>query len=186
MRMWDLIPGGYPELPGGAAGGGRAVGFGRPGPDAPEVDALVDGAAVETQVQVLVVVLLHRVHHLLGHPHGEGQVAAHLPHHDGGADVLGLDLHVLPGNLLHHAQGVGAVPVPSVLGAVGERGRQLVRLGVVRLLVHALLEVLEDDCKRPQKTRVPPFIAVKNLPVNPQNYAPGSGAGPGRSDILCG
>uniref|UniRef100_A0A3Q2YUL7 Uncharacterized protein n=1 Tax=Hippocampus comes TaxID=109280 RepID=A0A3Q2YUL7_HIPCM len=116
-----------------------------------EIDALVGGAAVQTQIQVLVVVvvvvLLHRAHHLLGHAHGEGQVAAHLPDHHGGADVASLNLHVLSGNLFDDAQGVGAVALAAVLGAVGEGGGELVRLGVIHLLVHALLEVLEDDCQ---------------------------------------
>uniref|UniRef100_G3PIS6 Secreted protein n=1 Tax=Gasterosteus aculeatus aculeatus TaxID=481459 RepID=G3PIS6_GASAC len=129
-----------------APGPARAVGLRRSGLEVAEVDALVGRATVETQVQVLVVVaLLHRVHHLLRHPHGKGQVTAHLPHHYGRSDVPGLNLHVLPGNLLHHPQSVRSVPVTSVLGAVRERSRQLVRLRVVHLLVHAFLEVLEDD-----------------------------------------
>uniref|UniRef100_A0A3Q3GBI0 Uncharacterized protein n=1 Tax=Kryptolebias marmoratus TaxID=37003 RepID=A0A3Q3GBI0_KRYMA len=124
--------------PGAAPGPGRAgaVGLPRARPEVPEVDALVGGAAVKAQVQVLVVLLLHRVHHLLRHPHGEGQVAAHLADHDGRPDVPGLDLHVL---------GAASVGLASVPGAVGERGGQLVRLGVVRLLLHALLEAPEDD-----------------------------------------
>uniref|UniRef100_A0A3Q2NQ84 Uncharacterized protein n=1 Tax=Fundulus heteroclitus TaxID=8078 RepID=A0A3Q2NQ84_FUNHE len=111
------------------------------------INALVGGTTMETQVQVLGVALLHRVHDLLRHAHGEGQVAAHLPHHDGGADVLGLDLHVLPGSLLHHSQSVGPVAVASVFRAVGERRRQVVGLCVVHLLLHTLLEVPEDDCQ---------------------------------------
>uniref|UniRef100_A0A3B3TSI5 Uncharacterized protein n=2 Tax=Poecilia TaxID=8080 RepID=A0A3B3TSI5_9TELE len=83
----------------------------------PEVNALVGRTTVETQIQVLGVAFLHRVSNLHGHAHGEGQVAADLPDHDGCSDVLGLDLHVLPGNLLHHAQSVGPVAVAAVLGA---------------------------------------------------------------------
>uniref|UniRef100_H2TFH0 Uncharacterized protein n=1 Tax=Takifugu rubripes TaxID=31033 RepID=H2TFH0_TAKRU len=157
LGMWDLIPGGRPKLhcgpgreavrPGAAPAPARALGLGRPGPEVPEVDALVGGATMEAEVQVLVVAFLHRVHHLLRHPHGKGQVAAHLPHHHGGPDVPGLDHHVLPGNLLHHAQGVGAVALAAVLGAVREGRGQLVRLRVVHLLVHAFLEVLKDDCQ---------------------------------------
>uniref|UniRef100_A0A3P9NIP0 Uncharacterized protein n=1 Tax=Poecilia reticulata TaxID=8081 RepID=A0A3P9NIP0_POERE len=107
----------------------------------PEVNALVGRTTVETQIQVLGVAFLHRMSNLLGHAHGEGQVAAHLPDHDGCSDVLGLDLHVLPGNLLHHAQSVGPVAVAAILGAVGERCRQVVRLCVVHLLLNAFLNL---------------------------------------------
>uniref|UniRef100_A0A8C2XRC2 Uncharacterized protein n=1 Tax=Cyclopterus lumpus TaxID=8103 RepID=A0A8C2XRC2_CYCLU len=112
-----------------------------------EVDALVGRAAVKTQVQVLVIAFLHRVHHFLRHPHGKGQVAAYLPDHYGCSNVPGLNLHMLPRNLLHHAQGVSSVPIPSVLGAICKRSWQLIRLCVVHLLVHTFLEVLEYDCQ---------------------------------------
>uniref|UniRef100_A0A4W6CNH2 Uncharacterized protein n=1 Tax=Lates calcarifer TaxID=8187 RepID=A0A4W6CNH2_LATCA len=108
-------------------------------------DALVGRTAVKTQVEVLVIPFLHRVHDLLRHPHGKGQVAAHLPHHYGCSDVLGLNLHVLPGNLLHHAQGVRSMPIASVLGAICKCSWQLICLCVVHLLVYTFLEILEDD-----------------------------------------
>uniref|UniRef100_A0A3B3D4B9 Uncharacterized protein n=1 Tax=Oryzias melastigma TaxID=30732 RepID=A0A3B3D4B9_ORYME len=114
-------------------------------PETLQVNALVGGTAVQAQVQVLVVSFLHRVHHVLRHPHGKRQVAPDLPHHDGRPDVAGVDLHVLAQDLLHDLEGVGAVPVTPVLGAVCEGRGQLVGLGVVHLLVHTLLEVLEDD-----------------------------------------
>uniref|UniRef100_A0A3Q1ESL1 Uncharacterized protein n=1 Tax=Acanthochromis polyacanthus TaxID=80966 RepID=A0A3Q1ESL1_9TELE len=98
----------------------------------PEIDALVGRTAVQTQVQVLVIAFLHGV-------------AAHLPDHDGRSNVPGLNLHMLPRNLLHHAQGVRSVSIPSVLGAICKRSRQLVCLCVVRLLLHTFLEVLKDD-----------------------------------------
>uniref|UniRef100_A0A8C6TQA3 Uncharacterized protein n=1 Tax=Neogobius melanostomus TaxID=47308 RepID=A0A8C6TQA3_9GOBI len=103
------------------------------------------GASVQTEVQVLAVPLLRGVDHLLRHAHGKGEVAAHLPHHNGGANVASLDLHVRPWNLLHDAQRVGPVPLAAVLGSVGEGSGQLVRLSVVHLLIHTLLEVLKDD-----------------------------------------
>uniref|UniRef100_A0A3B5MUF6 Uncharacterized protein n=1 Tax=Xiphophorus couchianus TaxID=32473 RepID=A0A3B5MUF6_9TELE len=117
----------------------------RPGFEVPEVNALVGRTTVETQIQVLGVAFLHRVSNLLRHAHGEGQVAAHLPDHNGCSDVLGLDLHVLPGNLLHHAQSVGPVAVATILRAVGERCRQIVRFCVVHLLLNAFLVISEDD-----------------------------------------
>uniref|UniRef100_A0A3Q0T8P7 Uncharacterized protein n=1 Tax=Amphilophus citrinellus TaxID=61819 RepID=A0A3Q0T8P7_AMPCI len=94
----------------------------------PKVDALVGRTAVKTQVQVLV-------------------VAAYLPDHDGCANVPRLNLHVLPGNLLHNTQSVCSIAVASVLGAVSKCSRQLVRLCMVHLLVHTFLEVLKDDCQ---------------------------------------
>uniref|UniRef100_A0A3Q4I9B7 Secreted protein n=1 Tax=Neolamprologus brichardi TaxID=32507 RepID=A0A3Q4I9B7_NEOBR len=119
---------------------GKAVGTGAaPGPadalglrcsssEVPKVDALVGRTTVKTQVQVLV-------------------VAAYLPDYDGCSDVSRLNLHMLPGNLLHHTQGVRSVAVASVLRAVCKRSRQLVCLCVVHLLVHTFLEVLKDDCQ---------------------------------------
>uniref|UniRef100_A0A3Q2DMU6 Uncharacterized protein n=1 Tax=Cyprinodon variegatus TaxID=28743 RepID=A0A3Q2DMU6_CYPVA len=118
----------------------------RPGSEVPEVDALVGWTTMETQIQVLGVAFLHRVHHLLRHAHGEGQVAAHLPDYDGCSNVLGLDFHMLPGNLLHHSQSVGAVAVASVLRAVSERCWQVVCLCMVHFLLDAFLEIPEDDC----------------------------------------
>ncbi|KAJ0029178.1 hypothetical protein NQD34_004175, partial [Periophthalmus magnuspinnatus] len=97
--------------------------------------------------QVLGVPLFRRVDHLFRHAYRKGQVAAHLAHHDGGANVACLDLHVCPRSLLHDAQSVGAVPLASILRAIGEGSWQLICLSVVRLLIHTLLEVLEDDCE---------------------------------------
>uniref|UniRef100_A0A8C3QB53 Uncharacterized protein n=1 Tax=Geospiza parvula TaxID=87175 RepID=A0A8C3QB53_GEOPR len=126
-------------LPPGTAlcGLGRADGL--------EVNLLVGWTATEAQVEALAVPVLHGVDHLLRHAHGEGEVAAHLPHHDGGADVLGLDLDVLARHLLCDLQAVGSVLVPSVLGAINEGGGELVHLCLVHLLIHTLLEALEDD-----------------------------------------
>uniref|UniRef100_A0A8C7RH63 Uncharacterized protein n=1 Tax=Oncorhynchus mykiss TaxID=8022 RepID=A0A8C7RH63_ONCMY len=116
-------------------------------PECPEVDTLVGGTAVQAEIQVLVVSVFYRVHYFLWHPHSKGQVSAHLPDHDSCTDVACVDLHMLPRHLLHDAQRVGPVAVSTVLGAVGERRRQLVCLCVVHLLVHTLLKVLEDDCQ---------------------------------------
>uniref|UniRef100_A0A8D2PAX1 Uncharacterized protein n=1 Tax=Zosterops lateralis melanops TaxID=1220523 RepID=A0A8D2PAX1_ZOSLA len=126
-------------LPPGTAlrGLGRADGL--------EVNLLVEGTPTQAQVEALAVPVLHGVDHLLGHAHGEGEVPAHLPHHDGGADVLGLDLDVLPRHLLRDLEAVGPVLVPSVLRAVHEGGGELIHLRLVHFLVHTLLEALEDD-----------------------------------------
>ena len=132
---------------GGAASPNPAwtMGLSSAGSETPEIDSLVGRAAVEAEVQVLVVSIFHRVHNFLRHPHSESQVAAHLPDHDGGTDVACLDLNVLARNFLHHAQGVGTVALTAVLGAIGECSRQLVCLCVIHLLIHTFLEVLEDD-----------------------------------------
>uniref|UniRef100_A0A3B4FUW6 Secreted protein n=1 Tax=Pundamilia nyererei TaxID=303518 RepID=A0A3B4FUW6_9CICH len=101
---------------GAAPGPADALGLRRSSSEVPKVDALVGRTTVKTQVQVLV-------------------VAAYLPDYDGCSDVSRLNLHMLPGNLLHHTQGV----------PVCKRSRQLVCLCVVHLLVHTFLEVLKDD-----------------------------------------
>uniref|UniRef100_A0A8B9CWH9 Uncharacterized protein n=1 Tax=Anser brachyrhynchus TaxID=132585 RepID=A0A8B9CWH9_9AVES len=106
---------------------------------------LVERTTAEAQVEALTVPVLHGVDHLLWHAHGEGEVAAHLPHHDGGADVLCLDLDVLPRHLLGDLQAVGSMLVPTVLGAVSKGSGELVHLRLVHFLVHALLEALEND-----------------------------------------
>uniref|UniRef100_A0A8C3CH75 Uncharacterized protein n=1 Tax=Cairina moschata TaxID=8855 RepID=A0A8C3CH75_CAIMO len=106
---------------------------------------LVERTTAEAQVEALTVPVLHGVDHLLRHADGEGEVAAHLPHHDGGADVLCLDLDVLPRHLLSDLQAVGSVLVPTVLGAVSKGSGELVHLRLVHFLVHALLEALEND-----------------------------------------
>uniref|UniRef100_A0A674D486 Uncharacterized protein n=1 Tax=Salmo trutta TaxID=8032 RepID=A0A674D486_SALTR len=113
---------------GRAASPAQAVALHCTGPECPEVDALVGGAAVQAEVQVLVVSIFYRVHYFFWHPHSKGQVSPHLPDHNGCSDVR-----------------VGPVAVSAVLGAIGERCRQLVCLCVIHLLVHTLLEVLEDD-----------------------------------------
>uniref|UniRef100_A0A8C7MBM0 Uncharacterized protein n=1 Tax=Oncorhynchus kisutch TaxID=8019 RepID=A0A8C7MBM0_ONCKI len=112
---------------GRAASPAQAVALHCTGPECPEVDALVGRAAVQAEVQVLVVSVFYRVHYFLWHPHSKGQVSPHLPDHNGCTDR------------------VGPVAVSAVLGAIGERCRQLVCLCMIHLLVHTLLEVLEDD-----------------------------------------
>uniref|UniRef100_A0A8C6N9S8 Uncharacterized protein n=1 Tax=Melopsittacus undulatus TaxID=13146 RepID=A0A8C6N9S8_MELUD len=113
--------------------------------DGLEVNLLVEWTTAEAQVEALTVPVLHSIDHLLWHAHSEGEVPAHLPHHDGGANVLCLDLYVLARHLLGDLQAVGSVFIPTVLGAIGKGSGQLVHLCLVHFLVHALLEALEDD-----------------------------------------
>uniref|UniRef100_A0A3Q3J334 Uncharacterized protein n=1 Tax=Monopterus albus TaxID=43700 RepID=A0A3Q3J334_MONAL len=133
--------------PRGAPGPACTVGLCRSSLEVPEVDTLVGRTAVKTQVQVLVITFLHRVHNFLWHSHSKGQVATYLPDNYGCTNVPGLNLHVLPGNLLHHAQGVCSVPIPSILGAICKCGWQFICLGMVHLLVYTFVEILKDDCQ---------------------------------------
>uniref|UniRef100_A0A8B9F5G2 Uncharacterized protein n=1 Tax=Amazona collaria TaxID=241587 RepID=A0A8B9F5G2_9PSIT len=102
--------------------------------DGLEVNLLVERTTAEAQVEALTVPVLHSIDHLLWHAHSEGEVPAHLPHHDGGANVLCLDLYA-----------VGSVLIPTILGAIGKGSGQLIHLCLVHFLVHTLLEALEDD-----------------------------------------
>uniref|UniRef100_A0A8C0EA83 Uncharacterized protein n=1 Tax=Bubo bubo TaxID=30461 RepID=A0A8C0EA83_BUBBB len=113
--------------------------------DGLEVNLLVERTTAEAQVEALTVPVLHSIDHLLRHAHGKGEVPAHLPHHDGGANVLRLDLDVLARHLLSDLQAVGSVFVPTVLGAISKGSRELIHLCLVHFLVHTLLEALEDD-----------------------------------------
>uniref|UniRef100_A0A7N8XZ04 Uncharacterized protein n=1 Tax=Mastacembelus armatus TaxID=205130 RepID=A0A7N8XZ04_9TELE len=133
--------------PSAAPGSADAVGLRCSSPEVAEVDTLVDRTAMKTQVQVLVITFLHRVHNFLRHSHSEGQVATYLPDNYGCSDVPGLNLHMLPRNLLYHTQSVCSVPIPSILGAICKCSWQFVCLSVVRLLVYTFLEILEDDCQ---------------------------------------
>lgn len=102
-----------------------------------QVHDLGQRAALDAQLHTVgsLVVALPRVprHELVGHARGEGQVAAHLSHNDGGLDVSNPDLHQGP---------EGRVLVPDgdrlaragLVGAVDEGVRERrVRRGLVRL-----------------------------------------------------
>lgn len=106
-------------------------------------DALAAGAAPHAELQVLL--LREGARHLLGRPDGEGELAAGLADGDGGADVLGSDLHVPPGAELPDGQTAAPRPLAAVHRAVLEGGGQVADFGLVNLLVDALLHVLEDD-----------------------------------------
>uniref|UniRef100_A0A8C8AVW0 Uncharacterized protein n=1 Tax=Otus sunia TaxID=257818 RepID=A0A8C8AVW0_9STRI len=106
-------------------------------------DALAAGATSHAELQVLL--LREGSRHLLGCPDGEGELAAGLADGDGGADVLGADLHVPPGAALPDGQAAPARPLAPVHRAVLEGCREVVYLSLVDLLVDAFLHVLEDD-----------------------------------------
>uniref|UniRef100_A0A8D2JI51 Uncharacterized protein n=1 Tax=Varanus komodoensis TaxID=61221 RepID=A0A8D2JI51_VARKO len=114
-----------------------------PGPGRAPREAAARRAAPHAQLQVLLVREGGR--HLGGRPDGEGQVAAHLAHGDGGADVRGADLHLLPRLALADEQPAAPGPLAARHGAVHEGGRQVPRLGLVDPLLGALRRALEDD-----------------------------------------
>uniref|UniRef100_A0A663EF52 Uncharacterized protein n=1 Tax=Aquila chrysaetos chrysaetos TaxID=223781 RepID=A0A663EF52_AQUCH len=125
--------------------------------DGLEVNLLVERTTAEAQVEALTVPVLHGIDHLLRHAHSEGEVPAHLPHHDGGANVFCLDFDVLARYLFSDLQAVGSVFVPTILGAISKGSGELVHLCLVHFLVHTLLEALEDDGElwvRKEKNRV--------------------------------
>lgn len=125
--------------------------------DGLEVNLLVERTTAEAQVEALTVPVLHSINHLLRHAHSEGEVPAHLPHHDGGANVFCLDFDVLARYLFSDLQAVGSVLVPTIPGAVSKGSGELVHLCLVHFLVHTLLEALEDDGElwvRKEKNRV--------------------------------
>uniref|UniRef100_A0A6I8R0H9 Uncharacterized protein n=1 Tax=Xenopus tropicalis TaxID=8364 RepID=A0A6I8R0H9_XENTR len=114
---------------------------------------LVGVATVEAQVKSLVILVLHSIHHLLWHPDSEGQVATHLPDHNCGAYVLGLDLNVLPCHFLNDSQAVGSALVPTIFRTINKSCRKLIHLSLVYFLVHTLLEILENYCQLKDKIR---------------------------------
>uniref|UniRef100_A0A667YAC6 Uncharacterized protein n=1 Tax=Myripristis murdjan TaxID=586833 RepID=A0A667YAC6_9TELE len=129
-------------------------------PEGPEVDTLVGRTAMKTEVQVLIIAFLHRIYNFLRHPYGKGQIAAYLPNHYGCSNVPGLNLHMLPWDLLHHTQCVCSVPITAILRAICKRCWQFIRLGMVHLLINTLLKILEDDL---EKSRL---IKMCNKPPN--------------------
>uniref|UniRef100_A0A8D2LV06 Uncharacterized protein n=1 Tax=Varanus komodoensis TaxID=61221 RepID=A0A8D2LV06_VARKO len=145
----------------------------RRGMEGLKVYLLVERAAPETEVEALIVSIFHSFHHLLGHPHGKGEVAANLPHHDGGANVFCLDLDVLARHLLRDLQAVGTMLVSPILGAICEGRWELVHLGLVHFLVHAFLEALEDDGELCGGKRVwtGKFTDIAKISVITQLYA---------------
>uniref|UniRef100_A0A8D2JC66 Uncharacterized protein n=1 Tax=Varanus komodoensis TaxID=61221 RepID=A0A8D2JC66_VARKO len=106
-------------------------------------EALAGRAAPHAQLQVLL--LREGADHVPRRADGEGQLRPRLAHRDGGADVGGPDLHVLPGRALADAQAAAPGALPAVDRAVLERRRQTVHRGPVDLLVDAVLHVLKDD-----------------------------------------
>uniref|UniRef100_A0A674GW06 Uncharacterized protein n=1 Tax=Taeniopygia guttata TaxID=59729 RepID=A0A674GW06_TAEGU len=99
--------------------------------------ALAAGTTAHAELQVLL--LREGPGHLLGSADGEGELAAGLAHGDGGADVVGADLHVPAGAALPNGQAAPARPRATVDGAVLEGCRDIVQLGLVDLLVDAFL-----------------------------------------------
>lgn len=108
----------------------------------PVVDALAQGAAIDAQLQVLALLVGHG--QVLGHAHGQRQVAPQLPHEDRGPDVAGVHLHVAATLPLHDEQALG-VAVPAARAAVHKGGRQVIGHSLVHFLICTLPVSFEDD-----------------------------------------
>uniref|UniRef100_A0A8C6XHQ0 Uncharacterized protein n=1 Tax=Naja naja TaxID=35670 RepID=A0A8C6XHQ0_NAJNA len=106
---------------------------------------LVEWTTPEAKIEALVVSILHRFHDLLWHPDGKSEVATDLPHYNGGANVLGLDLNVLARDLLCDLQTVGTMLVTAILRAISKGCWEFIHLCLVHFLIHTLLEALEND-----------------------------------------
>lgn len=119
------------------------------------LDELVARAAVQAQLQAAAV--LGKVQGVLRHADGEGQVAAHAPDDDGGADVAGLYLHLSahPGAAasLHDGQAAALAAAPR---SILKGQRQVLSGGLVHLLLCAALICLEDhrDLKMRSESRL--------------------------------
>uniref|UniRef100_A0A4W3I8U5 Uncharacterized protein n=1 Tax=Callorhinchus milii TaxID=7868 RepID=A0A4W3I8U5_CALMI len=113
------------------------------------VHALVGWAATQTQLESLP--FLEGVHDILGHEDSKHQVSANLPHHDGGPNVRGQDLHMLPSHPLPHLQAARPRPLPTRPRAVHKCRWQVVALRLVNLLHCAARETLEDHRELPGK-----------------------------------
>uniref|UniRef100_A0A671KTV7 Uncharacterized protein n=1 Tax=Sinocyclocheilus anshuiensis TaxID=1608454 RepID=A0A671KTV7_9TELE len=98
----------------------------RPCSEGPEVYSLVCRATMQAEVKILVVLVLHRIHNLLWHPHRKGEVAANLPNYNSGADIACLDLHVLSRHLLYYAKSIMVLDI-NTLKQNSSRGKKMAR-----------------------------------------------------------
>lgn len=108
----------------------------------PVVDALAQGAAVDTQLQVLTFLVGHS--QVLRHADGERQVATQLPHEDSGPYVAGVHLHVAATLPLQDKQALG-VAIPAAGAAVHKGSRQVIGHSLVHFLICTLPVSFEDD-----------------------------------------
>uniref|UniRef100_A0A8W4F761 Uncharacterized protein n=1 Tax=Sus scrofa TaxID=9823 RepID=A0A8W4F761_PIG len=108
----------------------------------PVIDALAQGAAIHTQLQVLALLVGHG--QVFWHADGEGQVATQLPHKHRGPYVAGVHLHVAAALPLHDAQALG-VTVPAAGATIHKGSWQVIRHSLVYFLICTLTMGFEDD-----------------------------------------
>uniref|UniRef100_A0A9L0JN19 Uncharacterized protein n=2 Tax=Equus asinus TaxID=9793 RepID=A0A9L0JN19_EQUAS len=108
----------------------------------PIINALAQGAAVHTQLQVLAFLVGHG--QVFGHADSEGQVATQLPHKHRGSYVAGVHLHVAATLPLHDTQALG-VAVPTTGAAIHKGSWQVICHSLVYFLICTLAVGFEDD-----------------------------------------
>uniref|UniRef100_A0A3P9IKW5 Uncharacterized protein n=1 Tax=Oryzias latipes TaxID=8090 RepID=A0A3P9IKW5_ORYLA len=123
-------------------------------------DELVSRTAVQAQLQATAV--LREVQGVLGHADGEGQVAAHPPDDDGGADVTGLDPHLPTHTGAASLRDAQTAALAATSSPVLEGQRQVVCGGLVHLLIRAAEVRLEDDCDLKQEVKPALMFDVVN------------------------
>lgn len=108
----------------------------------PVVDALAQGAAVHTQLQILALLVGHG--QVFGHADGEGQVATQLPHEHRRPYVAGVHLHVAATLPFHDSQALD-VTIPTAGAAIHKGSRQVIGHSLVHFLICTLTVGFEDD-----------------------------------------
>ena len=108
----------------------------------PIIDALAQGAAVHTQLQVLAFLEGHG--QVFRHADGEGQVVTQLPHKHRGPYVAGVHLHIAATLPFHNTQALG-VAVPTAGAAIHKGSRQVICHSLVHFLICTLTVGFEDD-----------------------------------------
>uniref|UniRef100_A0A8C0HV82 Uncharacterized protein n=1 Tax=Balaenoptera musculus TaxID=9771 RepID=A0A8C0HV82_BALMU len=108
----------------------------------PVINALAQGAAVHTQLQVLALLVGHG--QVFRHADGEGQVATQLPHEHRGPYVASVHLHIAAALPLHDTQALG-VAVPSAGAAIHKGSWQVICHSLVYFLICTLAVGFEDD-----------------------------------------
>uniref|UniRef100_A0A3P9K331 Uncharacterized protein n=1 Tax=Oryzias latipes TaxID=8090 RepID=A0A3P9K331_ORYLA len=123
-------------------------------------DELVSRTAVQAQLQATAV--LREVQGVFGHADGEGQVAAHPPDDDGGADVTGLDPHLPTHTGAASLRDAQTAALAATSSPVLKRQREVVCGGLVHLLIRAAEVRLEDDCDLKREVKAALMFDVVN------------------------
>lgn len=108
----------------------------------PIVNALAQGAAIHTQLQVLAFLIGHG--QVFRHADGEGQIATQLPHKHCRPYVAGVHLHVAATLPFHDSQALD-VAVSTAGAAIHKGSRQVIGHSLVYFLICTLTVGFEDD-----------------------------------------